>query len=407
MSEQIPAGQDSPHREHRIDTRAIHVPRPDVTGLRPLSMPIFQTSGFAFDDPDAFTDSLNQPDGGFGYSRISNPTVRALENAIADLEGGVGAVATPSGMGAVNTVLFGSLRTGDHAVMQTQLYGGTSSSFRHLAERFGVETTGIVGDDIDEVRAALRPNTKLVYVETITNPSTRVCDLPAIVDVAHERGAIVVVDNTFATPALFRPLEHGADIVLHSTTKYFGGHSDVTGGVIVFADDARYRSVWNTGQELGSTPDPFASWLTLRGLHTLPLRMRQHCANAATIAERLAAHPAISAVHWPGIATHPDHTTALKLLPDGYGSTFSFDIAAGREAALRFVSSLRLAVMAPSLGGVESLALHPASTSHRQLDDAELAAGGITQGTIRLAVGLEHPDDLWSDIAQALSRATD
>lgn len=401
MSEPIFAGQDV----RRIETRAIHVPLPDLDGLRPLSMPIFQTSGFAFDDPDALTDGLNRPDGAFGYSRLSNPTVRALENAVADLEGGVAAVATASGMSAVNTVLLGSLRAGDHAVMQRQLYGGTTSSFRHLAERFGVETTGIVGDDIAELRAAIRPNTKLVYVETITNPTTRVCDLPAVVEAAHEHGAIVVVDNTFATPVLFRPLEHGADIVLHSTTKYFGGHSDVTGGVIVFADDARYRAVWDTAQELGPTADPFAAWLTLRGLHTLPLRMRQHCANATVIAERLAAHPAVSAVHWPGIPTHPDHETARKLLPDGYGSTFSFDVAAGREAARAFVSHLRLAVMAPSLGGIETLALHPASTSHRQLDDAGLAAAGVGQGTIRLAVGLEHADDLWSDLAQALEHA--
>jgi methionine-gamma-lyase len=290
--------------------------------------------------------------------------------------------------------------------MQRQLYGGTTGAFRDLAERFGIETTAIAGDDVAELRAAIRPTTRLLYLETITNPVARVCDLPALIAVAREHGLVTVVDGTFATPVLSRPLEHGADIVLHSTTKYFGGHSDVTGGVIVFADDARYRRIWHTAQEFGACADPFAAWLTLRGLHTLPLRMRQHCANAEAIARRLDSHPAVSAVHWPGLASHPDHEVARRLLPDGYGGTFAFDVAAGLAAARTFISNLRLAALAPSLGGIETLALHPASTSHRQLDDAGLAASGIGHGTIRISVGLEHPDDLWADLAQALDKAT-
>jgi methionine-gamma-lyase len=212
----------------------------------------------------------------------------------------------------------------------------------------------------------------------------------------------VVVDNTFASPLLCRPIEQGADVVVHSTTKYLGGHSDVTGGVAVFADDARYRTTWHHSIELGVTADPFAAWLAIRGLRTLALRVRKHEENAEVLARRLAAHPAVRVVHWPGLDTHPSHAVARRVL-DGYGSTFSFDladVATGR----RFVTALELVRLAPSLGGTETLVLHPASTSHRQLDEAQLNASGITGGTIRLSVGIEDVDDLWHDLSRALDR---
>ncbi|MGH3277358.1 MAG: trans-sulfuration enzyme family protein, partial [Streptosporangiaceae bacterium] len=215
-------------------------------------------------------------------------------------------------------------------------------------------------------------------------------------------GLTSVVDNTFATPMLCRPIELGADIVLHSATKYLGGHDDVTLGIIVAADAARFRALWRHATDLGVTADPFAAWLTLRGLKTLALRMDRHCATAGHLARQLEAHPAVAAVHWPGLAGHPDHAVAARIL-SGFGGMLAFDLLGGRAAGLAFVEAVRLAALAPSLGGAETLVLHPASTSHRQFDASELRAAGVSEGSIRVSAGLEHPDDLWADFAQALS----
>lgn len=388
--------------ELRPETRAVHLPRPVMNGSRPISVPLYQTSGFVFDDPEVFADGMGRPDGAFVYGRLSNPTVRSLEEAVAGLEGGVGAVATASGMGAINSVLLGLLQPGAHLIAQEALYGGTAAMINELVRRFGVAVSYVPEDDPEALRAAVRPETKLVYLETIANPVCQVADLPAMCAVARELGVTSVVDNTFASPILCRPIEHGADIVVHSTTKYLSGHTDVLGGIAVFADDAMYRKVWHFAVELGATPDPFAAWLTLRGMQTLPLRMERHCANARLLATRLAEHPAVAAVHWPGLPSHPSYTVAGKLLPD-FGGVFSFDLKGGRPAGEHFMSSVRLALLAPSLGGVETLILHPATTSHRSLSPAELARHGINEGTVRVAVGIEHPEDLWSDFAQALS----
>ena len=381
-------------------TRVTRAAAPALTST-PLSVPLYQTSGFAFDDLDAFADGMTRPDGAFVYTRFGNPTVRALEDAVAALEGGTGALATASGMGAINAVLLATLKSGDHVIAQRALYGGTLALLGDLAERWGVEVTYVGGHDPDEVRAALRPETRVLYLETIANPTGHVSDLPALSAVVGD-DVLVVVDNTFASPLLCRPIEHGADVVVHSTTKYLGGHSDVTGGVAVFADQARYRAVWRHSIELGVTADPFAAWLTIRGLRTLALRVRRHEENAEVLARRLAAHPAVRVVHWPGLDTHPSHAVAARFL-DGFGSAFSFDVA-DVDAGRRFVTGLELVRLAPSLGGTESLVLHPASTSHRQLDEAQLNASGITGGTIRLSVGIEDVDDLWQDIARALAR---
>ncbi|WP_309111230.1 aminotransferase class I/II-fold pyridoxal phosphate-dependent enzyme [Saccharothrix sp.] len=383
----------------RPDTRVVHTAVPDLTGSRPLAVPLYQTSGFAFTDADTFADAMNRPDGAFVYTRLGNPTVRALENAVADLEGGAAALATSSGMGAINAVLLATLSAGDHVIAQRSLYGGTHALLRDMEARWGIEVTFVGGHDPAEVRAALRPRTKVLYLETISNPTGHVSDLAALSEAAGD--AVVVVDNTFATPLLCRPIEHGADVVVHSTTKYLGGHSDVTGGVAVFADADRHRHTWHHGIELGVTPDPFAAWLMIRGLRTLALRMRRHVENAAVLAHRLVEHPSVRAVHWPGLPTHPSHEVASKLL-DGFGAAFSFDLA-DAEAGRRFVSALELVHLAPSLGGTETLVLHPAGTSHRQLSEEELTEAGISGGTIRLSVGVEDPDDLWEDIAQALA----
>ena len=387
-----------------LETRAIHAAAPELNGSRPVSVPIYQTSTFAFADPQACADALDDPDAGFAYSRYRNPTTRALEDTVADLEGGVAAIATSSGMGAINTVLLALLRPGDHVIAQRCLYGGTFSVFTSLAGRYGIDVSYITGQDPAELAAALRPGSRLLFLETIANPAVAVCDQPALLAAGHAAGLTCVVDNTFATPVLLRPIEHGADIVLHSATKYLGGHDDVTLGLVVSARRELYRTLWKTAVDLGAAADPFAAWLTVRGLKTLSLRMARHCANAAFLAGRLVAHPAAGAVLWPGLASHPDHAVARRLL-SGYGGMVAFDVTGGREAGMRFITALRLAALAPSLGGVETLVLHPASTSHRQMDAAELKAAGISEGSIRVSVGLEHPEDLWADFEQALAVA--
>jgi cystathionine beta-lyase/cystathionine gamma-synthase len=382
-------------------TRAIHAIAPDPGASRPMSVPIYQTSTFALGDPALCANALTDPDGGYAYSRYRNPTTHALENALADLEGGVGAIATSSGMAAINAVLLSQLRPGDHVIAQHCLYGGTFAVFVDLAARIGIELSYITGQDPAELADVLRPSSRLLYLETIANPTTAVSDLPALLPVARAAGLTCVVDNTFATPLLCRPIEYGADFVVHSATKYLGGHDDVTLGAVVTADESRHLELWRHAVDLGVAADPFAAWLTLRGLKTLALRMDQHCANAAHLAARLEAHPGVAAVYWPGLPGHPDHAVALSFL-SGFGGMLAFDLASGHEASLAFVAGLRLAALAPSLGGAETVVLHPASTSHRQLDAHGLQAAGISAGTIRVSAGLEHPDDLWEDFAQAL-----
>ncbi|MER5627200.1 aminotransferase class I/II-fold pyridoxal phosphate-dependent enzyme [Streptosporangium sp. NPDC002544] len=388
--------------DFRPETRTVHLPQPQLNGSRSITVPLYQTSGFVFDDPAVFADGMGRPDGAFVYGRLSNPTVRSLEEAVAGLEGGAGAVATGSGMGAINSVLLALLEPGDHLIAQQALYGGTASMINDLERRFRISVSYVPEDDPAALRAAVRPETKLVYLETIANPVTQVADLPGMCAAAREAGLVSVVDNTFASPILCRPLEHGADIVVHSTTKYLGGHTDVLGGIAVFAAEEMYRRVWAYNVKLGATADPFAAWLTLRGIQTLPLRMERHCFNTRELATRLNDHPAVSVVHWPGLPSHPSYELAAKLLPD-FGGVFSFDLVGGRAAGERFMSSVRLALLAPSLGGVETLILHPATTSHRSLTAEELARHGVGAGTVRVAVGIEHIEDLWADFEQALA----
>ncbi|SEF88304.1 methionine-gamma-lyase [Thermomonospora echinospora] len=393
-------------------TRAVHPPVIRPVDSTPLTTPIYQGHLFSFEDAKTMAAAFEGPartvDGGDGhsaffYSRQGNPTVRSFEKAVSDLEGGADALATGSGMGAVNTVLMTLLRSGDHVIAQRSLYGGTYVLLHDLAERWGVELTHVSGDDPDEVRAALRPNTRLLYLETITNPTTQVVDLPALASVAREAGVLTVVDNTFATPMLCRPLEHGVDIVLHSATKYIGGHSDLLAGVVVCADPAVHHRIWSHATELGGSTDPTTASLAVRGLATLPLRVARQCENALFLARRLAEHPAVERVYYPGLPSHPQHAIARRLLDGGFGGVLSIDLVGGREAGRRFTESLRLVAMAASLGGTKTLVLHPASTSHRGLDAQALAAAGIGEGTVRLAVGIEHPDDLWNDLEQALA----
>ncbi|WP_051820622.1 trans-sulfuration enzyme family protein [Streptomyces flavochromogenes] len=388
-----------------MNTRAVHVvDEPLPPGSRPLSVPLVQSSAFAFESAAELAEAMAGPDGAYVYSRRGNPTVRALEQTLAGLEGGAGAIAFASGMGAVSGVLLALLRPGDRVVAQRCLYGGTHAVLADLAERYGIEVLRISGDDPAEFEAAaVHPATRLLVLETIANPTGQVPDLPGLLAAARALGVVGLVDNSLASPVLCRPLEHGADIVVHSTTKYLSGHSDVLGGAAVFADDALRRRIWPRTVELGACADPFAAWLTLRGIPTLPLRMREHCANAAVLAERFADHPGVSAVHYPWLAGHPSYERAREVL-DGGGGLLSFELAGGREAGRAFIEGVRVARLALSLGGVETLVTHPASTSHRELDGAALEAAGIAPGLVRMSVGIEDVEDLWADAEQALGR---
>jgi cystathionine beta-lyase/cystathionine gamma-synthase len=378
------------HRE----TRAVRLVAP-APG-RPLAVPLYQTSNFAFDGPEEVAAAMSGPDT-FTYSGYSNPTARALEDAMSDLEGGAAAFVTGSGTGAVNSVFHSVLRQGDHVIAQRALYGGTVSVLNNLVDRWGLSVSYVDGVSADELREAIQPNTRLLHLETIANPVGHVPDLPALTAAAREADLITVVDNTFATPLLCRPIEHGADIVVHSATKYLGGHHDVVGGVAVFAAREHYLSAWQHAIRLGVIVDPFAAWLILRGLKTLPLRVARQNSSAALLAARLEVRPEVRAVHYPGLTSHPSHERAAKLLSD-FGGTVAFEVA----DALGFMRNLKLILNAPSLGGTETIVMHPATTSHRHLSAAEQAAAGVGPDLVRIALGVEHPEDLWADVEQAL-----
>jgi cystathionine beta-lyase/cystathionine gamma-synthase len=385
-------------------TRAVHGVRGDLPAERPLATPIWQTSAFSFDDAEHYAHTLRQPREGFVYTRYENPTTAALEATVAGLEGAAQGMAAASGMGAISAVLLSLAGAGDHLVAQRALYGGTYSLLTSIAARFGVEVSLVDTADLGQVAAAIRPTTRALYAETIANPTMTVADLPALAKLAAANGLPLVVDNTVASPYLCRPIEHGATVVVHSATKYLSGHNDVIGGLALFADPDLHRRAWHTMIDLGASADPFAAWLVLRGVKTLALRMERHTANAAAVAALLAGHPKVARVYWPGLPGHPSHEVAGRVL-DGYGGFLAFDLAGGRTAGRRFTEATRLALLAPSLGGAETLVSHPASTTHRQLDAAALAAAGIGEGMVRVSVGLEDADDLIEDFTNALEVA--
>ncbi|MEJ7648966.1 MAG: aminotransferase class I/II-fold pyridoxal phosphate-dependent enzyme [Nakamurella sp.] len=392
---------EKPAPDQALATRAVHPRVPVDFAGRPVSVPIYQTTVYAHDDIAVQKDSLDNPRGAFGYSRMGNPTVRSLEEVVAGLEGGVGAVATSSGMAAIHTALGANLRAGAHLVVQNSIYGGTSGLLDDLRKRWDLSITFIDGDDPEQLAVALRPNTAALYLETISNPVTAVADIPALTAVAREHGVLSVVDNTFASPMLCRPLSLGADIVLHSATKYLGGHSDVTAGVVVYAQEQQFVDGWKYAVGVGSTPDPFGAWLVIRGIQTLALRMRAATANATELAERLAGHRRVTKVHHPSNPEHPQYSLAAKIL-DGPGPMLSYDVDGGADAARAVIARLKLIQNAASLGGVETLTMHPVSTSHRTLSDEQLAVAGIVGGTVRLSTGVEEVEDIWADLEQAL-----
>jgi cystathionine gamma-lyase len=354
--------------------------------------PNYQTSTY-------IQDGLGAPHNGYEYARTSNPTRQALERALAALEGGTHGFAFASGLAALDTVLK-LLKSGDHVVSGENLYGGSHRQMVRVYQEFGVAFDFVDFRDPDAVRAAIRPNTRMIYAETPTNPMMFLADLQAIGDMAQARGVLFVVDNTFATPVLQRPLESGADIVLHSTTKYLNGHSDMIGGALITSRDDLAERIGFLQNAAGGVPGPFDSWLVLRGLKTLPLRMKQHCQSAARLAEWLAARSDIPKVYYPGLPTHPQHELAKRQMSD-FGGMVSVELGSV-ERMERVVKRIKLFALAESLGGVESLLGHPASMTHASVPREMRDRMGLTDSLIRFSVGIEDIEDLLADLEQAL-----
>jgi cystathionine gamma-synthase/methionine-gamma-lyase len=391
-----------------IFTRAVHVgergPKPD---FKPVSTPIYNSVGYLYEDLKDLDAVFGNERPGYVYARYGSPTNSALEEVLADLEEGEAALTFGSGMAAVYAALMAAgVKTGASLLSAFDVYGATYAICARLLPDWGVKTKFVDVTDLGEVQrvlAELKP--AAIILETISNPLMKVADIPAITKLAHRAGAKVIVDNTFATPVLYQPLKHGVDFCVHSTTKYIGGHGDVLGGAIVSSKANRkilHEIIKMTGGNLG----PAEAWLTLRGIKTLPLRMRQHCTNAMEVAKRLQGHPQISKVNYPGLVDHPQHELAMKLFPEGlFGGMISFEIkSAGKKEVFRFMESLDLVLPATTLGDVYSLTLYPAMSSHRALTPEERKKGGISDGLVRLSVGIEEVGEIIGDLEQALAK---
>jgi cystathionine beta-lyase/cystathionine gamma-synthase len=390
------------------NTRAVHAPGLPNFTQRPLSLPIHRSTTFAFDTSQEFADVLADSAPGYSYGRIDNPTGDAFGNAMAWLEApgreDVSGQAFASGMAAITGVLLAYTGVGKHVLIPQAVYGGTFGLLSYTLSRFGVEFDVVDMSSPDAVKAALRPATSILWAETLANPTMAVADLPTFAGLAHDAGALLVVDSTFATPAVCRPLEYGADLVVHSATKYIGGHSDATGGVVVGRRElmAAVRAV---RVQTGSTLAPDEAFLMHRGLATLPLRVERHCANAQQLAQSIVGHPSVVRVDYPGLPTHRDHALAARLFDKNrFGGVVTITPIGGRAEGMALVDNMTTILTATSLGGTHSMASHVASTSHRQLDDAGLAAAGIGPGSVRISVGLENADDIVADVLAALDK---
>lgn len=390
-----------------FSTRALRAAMRGITlAQRPTSVPIYQSATFSATDSDELAAILNDEQAGYAYSRIDNPTSAALAATVAELEGAEAGFALASGMGAIQATILSLAGAGDHIVAGAALYGSTRHLLADVLARLGIETTFVDARRQEAVEAAIRPKTKLLYVETIANPSITVVDIEALAAVGHRRDVTVVVDNTFASPYLCQPLALGADLVIHSATKYLGGHSDVIAGVVV-GDAARIRGIRDVQIDTGGTLAPFSAWLVLRGIETLALRMERHCANGLGLARWLEGQAGIRAVLYPGLASHPDAAVASRQLRAG-GGMLALELEGGRAAGRAFLDALTIGERTASLGAVFTMAVHPPSMTHRQLDAAALAEAGIPEGLIRVSVGIEDLDDLVRafDVALEAARAT-
>ncbi len=373
-------------------TRAIHVGQTADTATGATITPIYQTSTYTQDGLGSHK--------GFEYSRTGNPTRAALEACLASLENATHGLAFSSGMAATSAVLS-ILRPGDHIVAGDDLYGGTYRIFERVLRPMGIAIDYVPARETSAYQAAIHPETKLIWVETPTNPLLSLVDVSAVAEIAGQRTIRLVVDNTFATPYLQRPLELGADIVVHSTTKYINGHSDVVGGAVLTSDEAAYAEMKFYQNAAGGVPSPFDSWLVLRGVKTLSMRMRQHCENAQLVAEFLSTHPLVGTVYYPGLVSHPDHELARRQM-SGFGGMVSFSLKGTAANVDTFVRSLKIFALAESLGGVESLCCHPASMTHGSIPPEERERRGITASLLRLSVGIEDAEDLIGDLEEAL-----
>lgn len=406
-----------------------------ATGAR--AVPIYQTASYVFNDSRHAADRFALRDAGNIYGRLTNDTQRVLEERMAALEGGVAALAVASGAAAVTYSLQNILRPGDHIVAADNLYGGSFNLITHTLAAMGVSHTTVNVNDTDALNAAIRPETKAVFAETFGNPNSEVTDIRGVAAVAHAKGVPVIIDNTFGTPYLIRPIEHGADIVVHSATKFIGGHGTTLGGVIVdsgnfdwAANAGRYPSLAQPEpsyhgavftdvagaaafvtriravllRDMGATLSPFNAFLLLQGLETLSLRVERHVANALRVVQFLSRHPKVERVNHPSLPSHPGHAVYERYFPNGGGSIFTFEIKGGQEEAWRFIDSLKIFSLLANVADMKSLVIHPATTTHSQLSPEELAAQHISPSTVRLSVGTEHIDDIISDISQALDK---
>ena len=420
-----------------FDTLALHAgAAPDpATGAR--AVPIHLTTSFVFESSEHAASLFNLERAGHVYSRISNPTNAVLEERVAALEGGIGAIATASGQAALHLSVATLMGAGSHIVASTALYGGSQNLLHYTLRRFGIETTFVKPGDFDGWRAAVRPSTKMFFGETVGNPGLEVLDIARVSAIAHEAGVPLLVDSTLTSPWLIKPLEHGADLVYHSATKFLSGHGTVIGGIVVdggsfdweksgkfpeltepyegfhnmvFSEESTVgafllRARREGLRDFGACLSPHSAWLILQGIETLSLRMERHMRNTQAVVEFLAQHPFVARVGHPLLPSHPSHALAQQLLPRGAGSVFSFDLKGSREQGKKFVESLKVFSHLANVGDCRSLVIHPASTTHFRMSDEALAAGGITQGTIRLSIGLEDAGDLLDDLKRALKVA--
>ena len=422
--------------KYRFETLQLHVgqEQPDpATDSR--AVPIYQTTSYVFHDSAHAAARFGLTDPGNIYGRLTNSTQDVLEKRVAALEGGVAALATASGAAAITYTIQALAQQGDHIVSQTTIYGGTFNLLAHTLAGFGVETSFVDIHNLDEVKAAIRPNTKAIFLETLGNPGSDIPDIDAISEIAHAAGIPVVIDNTFGTPYIIRPLEHGADIVVHSATKFLGGHGTTLGGVIVdggkfdWKASGKYAPIADPNpsyhgisfadavgpaafvtyiraillRDTGATISPFNAFLLLQGVETLSLRLDRHAENTAKVVEYLANHPKVAKVNHPSLPDHPQHDLYKKYFPKGGGSIFTFDIKGGQEEAFKFIDSLEIFSLLANVADVKSLVIHPATTTHSQLTTEELEAQDIHPGTIRLSVGTEHIDDIIGDLEKGFA----
>lgn len=419
-----------------FETKQLHVGQetPDPASDA-RAVPIYQTTSYVFRNSQHAADRFGLADAGNIYGRLTNSTQDVFEKRIAALEGGSAALAVASGAAAITYAIEALAQSGDHVVAQKTIYGGTYNLLKHTLTPFGVETTFVDAHNLKEVEGAIKENTKVLYLETLGNPNADIPDLDALIALGHKHGLAVVVDNTFGTPYLIRPLEHGADVVVHSATKFIGGHGTTLGGIIVESG----KTDWKTGKfpaiskpnesyhgvsfadavpgaafvtyiraillrDQGAAISPFNAWALIQGTETLSLRIERHVENTKKVVEYLAKNPKVEKVNHPSLESHPDHALYEKYFPNGGASIFTFEIKGGREAAWKFIDNLKIFSLLANVADVKSLVIHPASTTHSELNETELAEQGITQSTIRLSIGTEHIDDIIADLDQAFAK---